>query len=219
MKLACSSTSPDTTDTKFTGKLRDNESGLDYFGARYFSGAQGRFTTPDTAPPDLNNPQSWNRYSYALNNPLRMVDRDGDLYVDVYRFQYTVTWTETDKQGNTTTYSALITVYVDVVYNDNGTVAGVDSSAYAVNQKGATVNISDKKLANMASTAAALVRNSLGANLGNKLTTDAAKVAMANAVGTQETRLGINGTTNPLQLSSVRLTLDVLAVTRGKVGA
>jgi hypothetical protein len=32
---------------KFTGKERDAESGLDYFGARYMSSAQGRFTTPD----------------------------------------------------------------------------------------------------------------------------------------------------------------------------
>jgi RHS repeat-associated protein len=32
---------------KFTAKERDAESGLDYFGARYFSGAQGRFTSPD----------------------------------------------------------------------------------------------------------------------------------------------------------------------------
>src|SRR5689334_7775410 len=30
-----------------TGKERDQETGLDYFGARYFSGAQGRFTSPD----------------------------------------------------------------------------------------------------------------------------------------------------------------------------
>src|SRR6185369_13570652 len=41
----------DGTEPKFTGKYRDNESalGLDYFGARYFSGAQGRFTSVDPA--------------------------------------------------------------------------------------------------------------------------------------------------------------------------
>lgn len=32
---------------KFTGKERDQETGLDYFGARYVSGAQGRCTSPD----------------------------------------------------------------------------------------------------------------------------------------------------------------------------
>ena len=64
---------------KFTGKERDGESGLDYFGARYFGGAAGRFTSPD---PLLNSarpwqPQSWNRYAYTLNNPLRYVDPNG----------------------------------------------------------------------------------------------------------------------------------------------
>jgi RHS repeat-associated protein len=37
----------DTVNNKFTGKLRDNVTGLDFFGARYFSGAQGRLTSPD----------------------------------------------------------------------------------------------------------------------------------------------------------------------------
>ena len=39
--------SPDIVNQKFTGKERDNETGLDYFGARYMSSAQGRFTSPD----------------------------------------------------------------------------------------------------------------------------------------------------------------------------
>jgi RHS repeat-associated protein len=39
------------------------ETGLDYFGARYFSGAQGRFTSPDPDNYDarLEQPQSWNK--------------------------------------------------------------------------------------------------------------------------------------------------------------
>ena len=55
------------------------ETGLDYFGARYFSGAQGRFTSPDTPLIDqfLDDPQSWNLYAYARNNPLKYVDRTG----------------------------------------------------------------------------------------------------------------------------------------------
>src|SRR5208337_288045 len=38
---------PDPLNPKFTGKLRDNETGLDFMEARYFSSAQGRFTIPD----------------------------------------------------------------------------------------------------------------------------------------------------------------------------
>ncbi|MCZ2078487.1 MAG: RHS repeat-associated core domain-containing protein, partial [Bryobacterales bacterium] len=64
---------------KFTGKERDGETGLDYFGARYFSGAQGRFTSPDKPFADqfVEDPQSWNLYTYVRNNPLRYVDDDG----------------------------------------------------------------------------------------------------------------------------------------------
>jgi RHS repeat-associated protein len=67
-------TNPDTLAEKFTGKERDAETGLDYFEARYFSGAQGRFTSPDpvkVTPDRLRDPQQFNLYAYARNNPLR----------------------------------------------------------------------------------------------------------------------------------------------------
>lgn len=50
--------------------------GVDYFGARYFSGAQGRFTSRDPllASAKLQDAQTWNRYVYARNNPLRYAD-------------------------------------------------------------------------------------------------------------------------------------------------
>ena len=38
----------DSNHYKFTGKERDAESGLDYFGARYYGPSLGRFTTPDS---------------------------------------------------------------------------------------------------------------------------------------------------------------------------
>jgi RHS repeat-associated protein len=71
---------PDTdVDLRFTGKERDSETGLDYFGARYLSAAQGRFTTPDPlhGSAHLEDPQTWNRYSYAANNPLKYNDPAG----------------------------------------------------------------------------------------------------------------------------------------------
>jgi RHS repeat-associated protein len=71
--------SSDGLRQRFTAKERDVETGLDYFGARYFANGQGRFSSADpllgSGRPNL--PQSWNRYSYVLNNPLRLVDPDG----------------------------------------------------------------------------------------------------------------------------------------------
>jgi RHS repeat-associated protein len=57
-----------------TGKERDNETGLDYFINRYYSSVQGRFTSPDIFGSRRRNPQSWNRYSYVLNNPVKYTD-------------------------------------------------------------------------------------------------------------------------------------------------
>jgi len=67
-----------------TGKERDTESGNDYFEARYYSSAMGRFMSPDWSAKEdpvpyatMDNPQSLNLYSYVKNNPLSHVDADG----------------------------------------------------------------------------------------------------------------------------------------------
>ncbi len=71
---------------KFIGKLRDSESGLDDFGARYNSSTIGRFMSPDSLQPTrsqlvleqfLADPQSWNKYAYSLNNPVTYRDQSG----------------------------------------------------------------------------------------------------------------------------------------------
>jgi RHS repeat-associated protein len=69
---------------RFTSKERDNETGLDYFGARYFASTQGRFTSPDPVSFDdarKYEPQAINLYAYCGNNPLTRVDPDGRYYV------------------------------------------------------------------------------------------------------------------------------------------
>jgi RHS repeat-associated protein len=73
-----------TNHYKFTGKERDSESMLDYFGARYYSSAMGRWMSPDWADKpepvpyaDLSDPQSLNLYGYVRNNPMSHADSDG----------------------------------------------------------------------------------------------------------------------------------------------
>jgi RHS repeat-associated protein len=71
---------------RFTGKERDAESGLDYFGARYLGSSMGRWTSPDPGwflAVDLGNPQSWNQYAYVINNPLTYIDPNGLCYGEV----------------------------------------------------------------------------------------------------------------------------------------
>jgi len=73
----------DSNHYKFTGKERD-ETGLDYFGARYYSNGLARFITPDwSSSPmpvpyaDFGDPQSLNQYSYVRNIPTSRADADG----------------------------------------------------------------------------------------------------------------------------------------------
>ena len=69
----------DDLKQKFTGYERDAETELDYAQARYFTSKQGRFNSPDPllASASAARPQTWNRYTYALNNPLRFTDPSG----------------------------------------------------------------------------------------------------------------------------------------------
>ncbi len=70
-------TGQDVTRYKFTGKEFDDETGLYYYGARYYNPALGRFIAPDTIVQAPANPQTLNRYSYTLNNPVNYTDPTG----------------------------------------------------------------------------------------------------------------------------------------------
>ncbi len=67
---------------KYTGREFDPESGLYYYGARYYDPVIGRFTSTDPAGGNPSNPQSWNRYVYRLNNPYTSAPTTFDLGMD-----------------------------------------------------------------------------------------------------------------------------------------
>jgi RHS repeat-associated protein len=66
---------------RFTGHERDTAiaGGIDYMHARFHASSAGRFLSVDPTwdSADLGKPQSWNRYSYVMNNPVNMTDPDG----------------------------------------------------------------------------------------------------------------------------------------------
>jgi RHS repeat-associated protein len=76
---------------RFTGHERDSETGLDYMMARYYSAPLGRFLAVDPGDDSaLEDPQSWNKYSYVRNNPVGNLDPDGRIVetaLDVYSYQ------------------------------------------------------------------------------------------------------------------------------------
>ena len=93
-------TGGDAVRQQFTAKERDVETALDYFGARYYSSQQGRFTgvDPENAGADTSDPQSWNGYSYTRNTPTILVDPDGREFQICYGEDNCQTYS--DKQFN-----------------------------------------------------------------------------------------------------------------------
>jgi len=65
----------------FTGQEKDSETGIYYYGARYYDPFLRHFIQPDDILPEIYDPQQLNRYSYARNNPYKYVDSSGN-YID-----------------------------------------------------------------------------------------------------------------------------------------
>jgi RHS repeat-associated protein len=109
---------PDEYPTAWPRVFEDRAPGK-YFGARYYSSPQGRFTTPDAPFADQyeEDPQSWNLYSYTRNNPLKYVDDDGRaLKVIVSGFKLLV------KGGDVASTFAGVTEAVAIIASGNPAV-------------------------------------------------------------------------------------------------
>jgi RHS repeat-associated protein len=95
------------TNQRYTGQKLDEESGLYYYGARYYNQNVGQFTQQDPVSLKiamldevkkvtgqsqqqlLTNPQVLNSYAYTANNPVKYTDPDGNMrelpYLTAYR--------------------------------------------------------------------------------------------------------------------------------------
>ncbi len=67
-----------SVSNRYTSQILDEDTGLYYYGARYYDPELGRFIQADPIVPGTQNSQAFNRYSYVLNNPLRFVDPTGN---------------------------------------------------------------------------------------------------------------------------------------------
>jgi RHS repeat-associated protein len=77
--LKYSQSGEDNIRKRFTGYEKDTETGLDFAEARYYNNQHGRFTAVDPllSSGKSANPQTFNRYIYVMNQPLRFTDPSG----------------------------------------------------------------------------------------------------------------------------------------------
>ena len=77
----------DTTVNKFTGKERDQETGYDYFGARYYDSRISVWLSPD---PLFEKHMQWSPYNYVLRNPVVLIDPDGNDPIYIWFIKYRI---------------------------------------------------------------------------------------------------------------------------------
>jgi RHS repeat-associated protein len=116
IRSASNGYSGDSVRQKFVGYERDSETGLDFAQARYHLSMAGRFTSPDPLFESAMsaNPQTWNRYSYALNNPLYYVDPTGLLWIATDDENNPYRWVDECPEGGTCYSSVAANVGGDV---------------------------------------------------------------------------------------------------------
>ena len=86
------------TDYEYTGQKEFAEIGLQFYNARWYDGALGRFTQADTIIPQPGNPMAWDRFAYSLNNPVKYTDPTGHFTEDQLRQWYGDNWKEEIQQ-------------------------------------------------------------------------------------------------------------------------
>jgi RHS repeat-associated protein len=74
---------PSSARYRYTDQEEDAETGLYNYVARHYDPVIGRFMSPDSIVPDYADPQSLNRYSYVMNNPLIYTDPTGQSYEEM----------------------------------------------------------------------------------------------------------------------------------------
>jgi RHS repeat-associated protein len=101
-----------TPSLKFSGKEREAQSELDYFGARYYGHNQYRFISVDpiiNKDEALANPQLWNLYAYCGNNPVTFFDPDGrEIRTNNQMLRLAISLAGATETGGPTVNSAMI---------------------------------------------------------------------------------------------------------------
>jgi RHS repeat-associated protein len=104
----------------------------EFMHARYYSPNLGRFLSVDPVGGTAGSSQSWNRYSYALNNPLLLFDPDGlaeRVSVEPLRMSLNLTVAPTVRSSNWSSadVNAQLSTARDVYWNEASVLINWDS--------------------------------------------------------------------------------------------
>lgn len=125
----------------YTGKLEEPALGIQNFGARWYDPRIGRFLAIDPAGFNPQNPQSFNRYAYANNNPYRFVDPDGNSPLDAGFFiADTVSFGLAAASGNP---AAIQSAAFDLAASAVGLASPVPGTGLAIKAARAADKVSD----------------------------------------------------------------------------
>jgi RHS repeat-associated protein len=124
---------------RFTGQQRDAEEGHDNFNARTYLTRAGRMTSPDPVLAGLFEPQRWNQYAYALNNPLSYGDPTG---MEMLRyFDYAETGGGMVGNGPSSTMNSLL---ISLVYGPTGHEGRGSQGGGGAGRRGPRMGMDDK---------------------------------------------------------------------------
>ncbi len=126
----------DSVREKFATYERDEETDLYFAQARIYPDTLGRFSSVDPVfeSMEMAMPQSMNRYTYVLNNPLFFVDPNGELWMLV-KGQQNPQWVD-ECPTNTTCFAALALENVNRGLNVYGSKNADDVTEYSANKDG-----------------------------------------------------------------------------------
>jgi RHS repeat-associated protein len=105
-------------DQRFTGQKLDPETGLYYYGGRYYDAEIGRFISADPFVQTIFDPQNLNRYSYVINNPQNYTDPSGYFHQLVKK----------KKHGGffSSIFGSIFRIFLDVLFLAAGVPPGWD---------------------------------------------------------------------------------------------
>ncbi len=216
----------DDVRKQFTGYERDNEINLDYAQARYFNAAHGRFTSVDPVKMSskrMRNPQGFNLYAYAINNPLKYVDPDGEdneLVTEEREYSFSITKVDTVKGKKVTTQIdfKVKEKYVDI-YNDAGEKVNTGIRVHVETSNGANAQnlLSTEKLTVAAQNAAGVIAASwqVGVDKSVALATASKETIMGAASGGPRS----DGAVNPMQLTNGQFHPNTVRDANGQIMA